>query len=756
MQEQPSSLQPQNYSPVRRALPILFAILVLSLLWLLFFWRVFTPDANDRVIFAAGDFTQHYYAFSDYQVERLQKGEFPLWNPYNYAGDPFAGNIQFAAFYPPRYIMAALVGGDGWTIADYQLEVALHYWLASLLMFAFLNVYTRRVSVALFGSILYTYSGYLTGYPLLQVSVLESAIWLPLMMLGAHLAITRPNWSITGGLLGGVGIALSLFGGHPQTTMQITYLTIAYLVFAGYQHGLSLIQIGIRLGVLLATGAGLSMIQLLPALEFTRLSYRVTDYGYPDKANGFQFSDLFQTILPGLFGDWSPLYLGASGFLLAIGALLRPHAMRFFWLIVIVVGLWLSFGAGSIVYDLFYLIAPGFNIFRQQERIASVVIFALIMLACNQLLWLLNREQDAPLQRYQNLVFGFAGVVLLAAMLANAFSLTQGRTGDSLILANTLSFVLLNVGLFAAWFAWQQNYPGIRWHIIAPLVVLLVIDLFTIGTRSTNYVPDIPANHVQLSPPLEPYVTAATDITWRVDGAASLGGYGVYFRVPDIYGTGPFTLGSMDYLRQLPVDRFWEVLAVRYATTIDEPPAEVPLNLLAYAANYAGEEYKLLELQNPRPIAHLVYDYRQAENSAEFARQIMADSRINLREMAITLQPLPFELPVTRPEVSEITNFQTITPEHLTMTVSTGADALLTISIPKYPGWQATLNGEPVEIVNTYAGLMGIPLRAGENQTVSLEFRPQSIITGAIISGITLLLMVLASVATVVMQRRPK
>ncbi|HEX2619027.1 MAG TPA: YfhO family protein, partial [Phototrophicaceae bacterium] len=424
--------------PIKRIFPIFLAIFLLTFLWVLFFWRILTPTPQDRLIFEPGDFTQHYYAFADYQVERINQGQFPLWNPYNHSGDPFAGNIQFAAFYPPRYLMAALVGRDGWSIEDYQLEVALHYWLASLLMFAFLRIMTGRTSLAFFGSILYAYSGYLTGYPLLQVSVLESAIWLPLMMLGAHLSVTRPGWWLTGGILGGIGIACSLFGGHPQTTMQLTYLTIAYLAFTGYQYGLNLFQIIIRLAILGLTGAGLSAIQLLPALEFTKLSYRVTDYGYADKANGFLPSDLFQVAAPGLFGTWSPLYLGASGILLALGAALRPRLTTLFWGTIIVIGLLLSLGSNSIVYDFFYLIVPGFGVFRQQERIASVISFALIMLACDQLGWLLNRDPEADtqrqFQRYGYILYGYAGVITLIGIITISISLFQARTGDAALL----------------------------------------------------------------------------------------------------------------------------------------------------------------------------------------------------------------------------------------------------------------------------------------------------------------------------------
>ena len=120
------------------------AVIILTVLWVIFFWRLWTPTVEDRVIFQQGDFPLHYFAYSDYQVERMMSGEIPLWNPYNYGGDPFAANVQWAVWYPPRWIAALVTGlvagSDGWGIEALQFEVAAHYWLISLMMYAFLRV----------------------------------------------------------------------------------------------------------------------------------------------------------------------------------------------------------------------------------------------------------------------------------------------------------------------------------------------------------------------------------------------------------------------------------------------------------------------------------------------------------------------------------------------------------------------------------------------------------------------------------------
>ncbi len=371
--------------------PAVLAVILLTLLWILFFWQLLTSTVQDRVIFAQGDFTLHYFAFSDYQAERMWQKEIPLWNPYNHAGDPFAANVQWATWYPPRWVAVFLAGRGGWGIEALQFEVAAHYWLVSLMTYAFLRALTKHPLAALAGSILFSYGGYLTGYPMLQVSILESIAWLPLLLLGVHLSISRERWRVRGLLLGGLAIAISFFGGHPQTTVQMIYLALAYLVVAGRQHGLKWRTLVLSGGLLVGIGGALAAVQLIPAWEFTRLSYRLNEYYYADKGSGFTTTELLQIFWPRAFGTlWWALYVGTAGLLLALGSLLRLQARYAFWLGVIVVGLLLSLGSNSVVYDFFYIAVPGFSVFRQQERVGSLVVFAVTVLAAYQVDWLMD------------------------------------------------------------------------------------------------------------------------------------------------------------------------------------------------------------------------------------------------------------------------------------------------------------------------------------------------------------------------------
>jgi hypothetical protein len=741
------------------AAPDTLVLATLTGLWMLFFWHLLTPLSADRMIFARGDFPLHFFGFSHYEAQRWWDGEVPLWNPYNYGGDPFAANVQSEVWYPPRWVSILLAGQNGWDIEALQLEVAVHYWLASLMMYAFLRVLVRRPFAALAGSVLWTYSGYLTGYPMLQPAVLEAVAWLPLLLLGVHLSITRPRWRVHGIVLSGVMMGLSFLGGHTQTTTQMTYFAAAYVVFLGWQHQIGWRGIIWRIALFGALGAALCAIQLLPALEFARLSYRAETFHYSEISTGFTFTEWAQVLWPRLFNaDYWPLYTGVAGLLLALGAILRAARQYAFWIGTVLVGLWLSLGGHAIAYDLFYLVAPGFAVFRGQERIASITIFAVVVLAAFQIAWLLDRRDQPPdaaedrAEAHQFwLARGHLVITVLAFVVMIFVVLIRGDDGTQDPISQTMGLVAFVSLLFYGWLIWRQREPHNR-LIPAALLAVIVLDLFSFGVNSPNFVADTPDNRIQ--PPDFEDILSTDHVEWHVDGAAGIETYGTYWHIPDIYGTVPFTLASTVKLRQIRVDRRWEVWAVRYATMIADVPDNVPVEAIGTGTNYDGETYTLYELTDPRPFAWLVYQVRVSDDGDKGATAIMLEPWINLREIGVTTQPLPFDLPGERPALSRVDAFNMVMPEYMEMSVSTGENALLTLPIADYPGWRATVDGKRVDIIDTYAGLIGIPIRAGENQKVTLRFVPTSLIVGGAISALAWVIVIVYVIVVVAVRRR--
>src|SRR5579859_5796313 len=127
-----------------RLSPDVLSVLLLIGLWLLYFWRLFTPIPADQLSLQEGDFSGQFVAYAGYQAERLAQGQIPLWDPFNNSGTPFLADTQSAALYPPRLITLVLVnlsGGPtpGILYNALQLEMAAHVLFASLTMYAFVR-----------------------------------------------------------------------------------------------------------------------------------------------------------------------------------------------------------------------------------------------------------------------------------------------------------------------------------------------------------------------------------------------------------------------------------------------------------------------------------------------------------------------------------------------------------------------------------------------------------------------------------------
>ena len=763
----------KRYQPyedrLRRLLmnPHLIAIVMLVFLWVIFFWRLYTPVIEDRVIFPQGDFTGHYFAFSSYQAERLLDGDIPLWNPYNHGGSPFAADPQSATFYPVRWISIWVSGYNAWTLADLQREVAVHYLLSSLLMYAFLRVATKRSSAAIIGSVIFAYSGYLTSFPMLQITILQSAIWLPLVLLGIHLSLTRQGWAIRGVLIGSLGLGLSILGGHPQTNLQVGYLSLAYLLFLGYHLHLSIRGIIGRVFLLFGVGVLIGAVQLLPAIEFTNLSSRIDQYTYIDKSSGFAIADTLQVIFPHLLGAYSPLYIGVVGILLALGAMLRRTPTNLFWTTVVIISLFVSFGNHTIVYDIFYLFVPGMGLFRQQERFALGVSFGLAVLAAYQTNWFIQRNPSGQIQplshiqqlyreRFQWLGYGHSALtVTVAGIVLFSRVLQEKDLADTT--TNALALVALISILFLLWQRWQATEQDNALMVSGVLLLLIMVDLFTIDAQSPNFVANIPDNYVQEPAALElMQVEDPTAVRWRVDGEVGLQNYGTFFRIPDVYGISPLYLNTVAELRELPADRYWELFAVRYVTTPEVTIDGTDALVLAEGRNFDGELYSVFELENPRPLAYLVYNYQPADSRRELLT-LLADQDIDLRETVIARQDIDLDLPATRPADTDVRDVNFASPEDLTLKVETSEDAILTLSIPYYPGWQAEVDGEDIEIIEIYGGLMGIPIE-GKNdvQTVRVRFQPAILLWSSLISTIAVLLTSGYVMVWPLWQRRPQ
>lgn len=698
----------------------ILAILLLTLLWALYLWRVFTPNPVDQVSLIPGDFSGQFYAFGNYQADRMLAGQIPLWNPYNYGGHPFLADTQSAVFYPVRLLHIGISAFTGWTYFGIQMESLVHLLLASYIMYAFMRTVTGSAVSGLISAIVISYGGYLTGYPILQMAVIEAGVWFPLALLGVYNGIRNAKLYTAWLALSGLAMGISLLAGHPQTSLFFMYGLIAYTAYRCWGEHIrwfpSLLMVGLPIGL----GFGLAAVQVLPGLEYSTLVARAQG-GYDWGGGGFPWWDISSFLFPNVVSGWSPLYSGVATLLLAGLALWTKQRDARFWGIVALFGLLISLGASTIIYDLLYNFLPGISLFRGQERAAYLIAYALAILAgLGHQAFTADSIDHARLRHTLTIILGVLGFIAVQALIIQLV-----MPSDNLYRwAQTTFYTALVFGLM--WLLLHRPLPTST--VTLALMSILVFDLFS-ATMGTNFEPVATSDRVFTNDLME---TALDDNgLYRVDGWLGLGGnYGTLFGLQDIRGVSPLEpQGLHRYVEALPQYRLHQLLGVRYVFT-DWEQLEVPSEIVAQIEVPWTVRLHRIEAHYPRAwIAHQVV---VAEGDA--ALGWLADPGFDPFAVVVMDHDPGMDFSSTDGESHvAVTEYR---PERIIVETESDGAGVLVLSEWYYPGWVATVDGESVPIERVNAAQRGVLLAEGAH-TVTFMFRPLTYRIGVIISLVT-------------------
>ena len=721
----------------------LAAAVLLFALWLVFFWRLFTPVAADQASLRQGDFSGQFVAFGAYQYERMSQGEIPLWNPWNNGGMPFLADPQTAVFYPPRLLTIALSGlAGGWSYHALELEMAVHVLAFTLMMYLLLRRMTRHlhgsVPGALLSAIISGYCGWTSGYPPLQLAILESGIWLPVAMLGVYEATearpTRWRWL----LLSGLALALSWLAGHSQTSWQLSLALVAWIAWRTWEKRLRW-HLFLRMAAAVTLLAfGLAAVQLMPGLEYLLHTGRAA-LGYDAKGNGFPVRDLLQLLFPAQLSLFSPLYISIAGLVLVLIALQQGLRTVRFWLLTALFALSLSLGKNAALFPALYNLLPGLRWFRGQERAAYLVSHSLAIAAGLSLAQLGSAADNTSRWHGARRILI---VIILSSVLVMALA-PGGWPGVETpdMLGAALFTLLLAAGIWLAIRGVMLRRAAPVWSWL--LLGLLIFDLFTVNMDASGTWEGVPPEQ-QLSmapPPLVAVALQDQDGPFRVDGLRGLhDNFGSLYQLADMRGISPlFLSGPWALIGHEAINpRAWELFAVRYVYS-DWRELPVPAHQVMEGYDRYGA-ISLHRLDDPRPWAHLL---RLVEivSSDEAAYSRLADPAFAARRTVLLDQtPLPLPDEQASGGTATITRFS---PERIEIEVDTPGAAVLSLAHPHYPGWEARVNGEPAELLRAYGALSAIALPAGQH-VIELNYSPLSWRIGGLLSLLTLLVYLLA------------
>ena len=352
----------------------IFIILIYLILPLIFFKDI---QNINSVIFSSGD-ALDYIAQKHISLEAIKDLNKVFWNSYSSCGLPFEDSYFF---YPITLILDLIFPLS----LAHNLQVLLHYSLAGIFMFLFLNEHKLDKLASFTGGMIFMFSGLIVSNK--STSMAQTIVWFPLILL--FLEKYRKSRRIEFIFIASVFYGLSFFG-HIQIFLYGSMVILFYILFHTF------IYKGGRNYYFLLSFIIFIIAILLDGFALIEISYGISSTlrGTVDKAyEFFSIGSLSPKLLPILifpyfFGSKHPdvsgiphffrwfgqedslamfIYFGITTIPLFIFGIFKKNKHKYLWIFIMLFSLLLVLGRYTPFYELMYHV-PFFNMGRNPTR----------------------------------------------------------------------------------------------------------------------------------------------------------------------------------------------------------------------------------------------------------------------------------------------------------------------------------------------------------------------------------------------------
>lgn len=744
-------------------------------------------------VYHMDDAADGYYPSRVAGQRALSQGHLPTWERNASAGWPLLADPYYGALYPPNVVFTSALFGP---VRGLGVSIALHTLLAGLGMYLLLRRRDLSPEVALLGAASLAFGGFMV-VRIRHIIFPQMLAFLPLVLCGVEGFVrTRRRREL---VLIAAALGLSLLCGAlpllPYAALVIglyTLLRVLAVAASARERLLLLVQLGAAAlcGLLLA-GA-----QLVPTIAHLPHSPRAlgasfafaSSYAWPDARY------LATLLLPDLFGgeqrhEWfgrynhwemAGFYAGAWVVLLApFGAAaagaLRPERLRRapeLWglLGVSLLGILLSFGPKTPVHRFFFDHVPLYAALRCPTRALVMWLLAGPILAAEALALIVSE----PVLRRRLRLLLLAGLVVAAGAAAFYVLRRGGYTPPVLASRRAFGHLALVVGLGGAVLLLRRGgYLGAR-----PAALLLSLVTFLeclalgrtwVQPRPGDWAPGTErfaaldwilaqprdlSEPGRMSPVAEgPFRLLNVGMTYDRESASGYDSLLIwrYAHLHWILNTGaPYPHKTLEHDLAATVVKNWasplvDLLNIRYIIAprplmphwverfSPQPPG--PRNPL-HARHEPVWDPQLRVYENPRalPRAFVLFDAEVHTDDAAHARALATlDPR---KKVLLDRVPEPAPVGDGRPLVPA--RYLEAEYDRLRIEASADAPGVLVIAEAYYPGWSATLDGQPVPLLRADYAFRGVALPAGRH-LVELRFRSRPTEVGLLVSAAGLL-----------------
>lgn len=236
-------------------------------------------------------------------VERMRRGELPLWDSHELLGRPLHADASFPTFYPPDWIYLAVD-----PLRGYALSSALHVALATIGMLVLLRRFGLPTLAAVAGALAFGMGGWMFVH-LHVPHFVRSAAWFPWLVLASHRLAAAPGPRRAAVLA--VVVGLATLAAYPQILGVMLFVTGAAAATFVARSTARVPAASWHLGAF-AVGALLGAVELLPIAELRAASLR--DENLPEevaRAKSLRPAHLLSLVAPDFQGH--PVALQQAG-----------------------------------------------------------------------------------------------------------------------------------------------------------------------------------------------------------------------------------------------------------------------------------------------------------------------------------------------------------------------------------------------------------------------------------------------------------
>lgn len=330
-------------------------------------------------------------------------GQFPFWSPYRMSGTPLFAKPQAVFFYinlPIILFAPTIFAGIKWSIL-------LHFAIAAGAMYLFMFYLTRSSMASLASSLAYAFNGYMISrLNWGQTNIIYPYAFIPLAFLFTFLALEKKEW-VLNSIFVGIFFALMVLGGGAQIFLYLSaiyayFLLLYYIInFSKSSMISNLARIAGMSAVILAVFFGLTAVFVLPNSDLMKLSVRSQGYSYEQGLGSpleFNFNSIKTLLIsPHIFKkpqqEWNSSGLGIIPLIILLFSFFHWRKKRFmlFLSLAIVTLLILS---GSFLYYIFWKTIPQFQQVKGIFKGFALIFFPLSVLVGYGFLQLTNYTKN--------------------------------------------------------------------------------------------------------------------------------------------------------------------------------------------------------------------------------------------------------------------------------------------------------------------------------------------------------------------------